>query len=88
MVKTLRILSFVFRVICLAACIYSLLPGKKLAYPYIGIPPILSIICSTQYHRMAHPEKLTALPMKTRIILAAACFALIIAAVIAVIVLN
>ncbi|MBQ4429013.1 MAG: hypothetical protein II871_04500 [Clostridia bacterium] len=88
MVKTLRILSFVFMGIGLAALIYDLLPGKKLAYPYIGIPPILSIICSTQYHRMTHPEKLRKLPWKSSVTIAVAAYVLVFAAIIAVLVLS
>lgn len=88
MVKTLRILSFVFLVICLAACIYSLLPGKQLAYPYIGIPMMLSIVCSLLYHRMAHPEKLRKLTSKSGVIAAIAVYVLVVAVIIAIIVLN
>ena len=88
MAKALRILSFVFLGIGLAAAIYRFASGKQIEPLYTWLPFVLSAACSVSYHRMAHPEKLTALPMKTRIILAAACFALIIAAVIAVIVLN
>ena len=88
MVKTLRILSFVFQVICLAACIYSLLPGKQLAYPYIGIPMMLSIVCSLLYHRMAHPEKLRKLPWKSSVTIAVAAYVLVFAVIIAIIVLN
>lgn len=88
MAKTLRILSFVLMGIGLAALIYDLLPSKKLAYPYIGIPPILSIICSTQYHRMTYPEKLRKLPWKSSVIVAVAAYVLVFAALIAVLVLS
>ena len=88
MAKALRILSFVFMGIGLAALIYDLLPCKKLAYPYIGIPPILSIICSTQYHRMTHPEKLRKLTSKSGVIAAVAVYVLVVAVIIAIIVLN
>lgn len=88
MAKALCILSFVFLGIGLAALIYDLLPGKKLAYPYIGIPPILSIICSTQYHRMTHPEKLRKLTWKSSVTIAVAAYVLVFAAIIAVLVLS
>lgn len=88
MVKTLRILSFVFMGIGLAALIYDLLPGKQLAYPYIGIPMMLSIVCSLLYHRMAHPEKLRKLTRKSNVIVAVAAYVLVFAAIIAVLVLS
>ncbi|MBR5947247.1 MAG: hypothetical protein IKZ82_01200 [Clostridia bacterium] len=88
MVKVLRVLSIVFIIVSIAAMIYSILPGKKLAYPYIGIPLMLSIICSTQYHRMTHPEKLRKLTRKSSVIVAVAAYVLVFAALIAVLVLS
>jgi|GEM_PF-5418094 len=87
MAKTLRILSFVFMGIGLAAMIYDLLQGKQLAYLY-RIPIMLSIVCSMQYHRMAHPEKIPKLPWKSSVIVVVASYVLVFAALIAVLVLS
>ena len=88
MAKTLRILSIVFIIVSIAALIYSILPNKQLSSPYIGIPLMLSIICSTQYHRMTHPEKLRKLTWKSSVTIAVAAYVLVFAAIIAVLVLS
>lgn len=79
MVKTLRILSFVFMAICLAAVIYGLLPGKQLAAPFIMTPMLISMACSMQYHRMAHPEKVQKLTSKSSLVIMLTVFVLTVA---------
>lgn len=88
MAKTLRILSFVFLGIGLAALIYCIASGKQLSILYNWLPFLLSSSCSLLYHRMAHPEKLPSLTAKSSVIAAIASYVLVFAVIIAIIVLN
>ena len=49
---------------------------------------MLSIVCSMQYHRMAHPEKIPKLPWKSSVTIVVAAYVLVFAVIIAIIVLN
>ena len=88
MVKTLRILSFVFLGIGLAAGIYSIASGKQLGMLYNWFPFMMSVYCSLLYHRMVHPEKLPKMTAKSSLIAAVAVYVLVFAVVMAIIVLS